>query len=242
MKDLQYADAVFSETLRLYPSGTRILLETFAFLSCSLSLRFPARAVPNDSKIACRDTVLGGVKIPAGTVIGAPFISPRLVDPSLACAVLVLTGYAPYTLGRLESIWGPDAESFRPERWSVSYMRFLRAHLCCFYLAGWSSLRSRASRFATACRSSSSCNSTPARASASVGRGPSFGVTLTHSSPFARAGKDLAYFEAKVLTCHLLRRFNIRALPGFKPDFRMTVQQLYSALSPAEPCVIVRVT
>lgn len=28
--------------------------------------------------------------------------------------------YAPYAMGRLPSIWGPDATEFRPERWLVN--------------------------------------------------------------------------------------------------------------------------
>eukprot|EP00250_Pteridium_aquilinum_P005351 c15460_g1_i1 orf=468-2126(-) len=53
-------------------------------------------AVPLESKIAvCDDTFPDGTKIKAGN-----FVS-----------------YSPYAMGRLESLWGPDAHEFKPERW-----------------------------------------------------------------------------------------------------------------------------
>jgi cytochrome P450 len=52
--------------------------------------------VAGDLKFCIADCVFpGGTKIPAGTVLG----------------------YSPYTLNRMESVWGKDACEFRPERW-----------------------------------------------------------------------------------------------------------------------------
>lgn len=72
IKGMKYANAVFSETLRLHPS------------------------VPKNAKQAVKDEVLpDGVKVPKG------------------CVVI----WSPYVLGRTPSVWGPDAEKFKPERW-----------------------------------------------------------------------------------------------------------------------------
>ncbi|KAI8849878.1 cytochrome P450, partial [Chytridium lagenaria] len=69
---LKYANAVFLETLRLYPS------------------------VPANIKICVKEDILpGGLHIPKGTEIN----------------------WLPYAMGRMESIWGPDATEFIPERW-----------------------------------------------------------------------------------------------------------------------------
>ncbi|KAJ3115531.1 hypothetical protein HDU96_000478 [Phlyctochytrium bullatum] len=69
---LKYLNAVFLETLRLYPS------------------------VPIETKISVKEDVLpGGIVIPPLTEIE----------------------WLPWAMGRTESIWGPDACDFRPERW-----------------------------------------------------------------------------------------------------------------------------
>ncbi|KAJ3213324.1 Protein kinase alk2 [Dinochytrium kinnereticum] len=69
---MPFANAVFKETLRLYPS------------------------VPNEIKQANRDDVLpDGTKVPKGATVV----------------------WAPYTMGRTEKIWGPDAKQFNPSRW-----------------------------------------------------------------------------------------------------------------------------
>ncbi|KAJ3206219.1 hypothetical protein HDU67_008306 [Dinochytrium kinnereticum] len=69
---LKYTNAVFFETLRLYPS------------------------VPGDFKVSVKADVLpGGIAIPPGTQMT----------------------WFPYAMGRMESLWGPDAMEFRPERW-----------------------------------------------------------------------------------------------------------------------------
>ncbi|KAJ3116568.1 hypothetical protein HDU96_009357 [Phlyctochytrium bullatum] len=70
--ELPYANAVFHETLRLYPS------------------------VPMELKQANRDDVLpDGTRVPKNALLS----------------------WAPWTMGRTESIWGPDAKHFRPSRW-----------------------------------------------------------------------------------------------------------------------------
>ncbi|KAJ0987438.1 hypothetical protein J5N97_005794 [Dioscorea zingiberensis] len=53
-------------------------------------------AVPQDPKGATRDDVLpDGTKVKAGSLVT----------------------YVPYSMGRMEYNWGPDAKSFKPERW-----------------------------------------------------------------------------------------------------------------------------
>ena len=69
---MKYANAIFSETLRLHPS------------------------VPKNIKQAVVDEVL-----PDGTIV------PK------GCMVV----WSPYVMGRTESIWGPDAKKFNPDRW-----------------------------------------------------------------------------------------------------------------------------
>ncbi|KAJ3059587.1 Protein kinase alk2, partial [Podochytrium sp. JEL0797] len=70
--DMPYANAVFHETLRLYPS------------------------VPRGRKEAQEDITLpDGTFVPKGSTVG----------------------WNVYTIGRTESIWGPDAKEFKPERW-----------------------------------------------------------------------------------------------------------------------------
>ncbi|KAI9340180.1 cytochrome P450 [Zopfochytrium polystomum] len=72
VRSLAYANAVFHETLRLYPS------------------------VPLEIKQLSEDDVLpNGVHLPRGA----------------------LCSWSPYSMGRSERIWGPDAKEFRPERW-----------------------------------------------------------------------------------------------------------------------------
>merc|ERR1712151_374515 len=52
--------------------------------------------VPADPKVAAvDDTLPDGTFVPKGSEIA----------------------YLPYSMGRLEELWGPDAEAFRPERW-----------------------------------------------------------------------------------------------------------------------------
>jgi len=66
---------------------------THAFLCEVLRIHPP---VPSDSKVAkADDTLPDGTFIPKGSRIN----------------------YMPYIFGRLESIWGPDAQEFKPERW-----------------------------------------------------------------------------------------------------------------------------
>ncbi|KAI8847579.1 cytochrome P450, partial [Chytridium lagenaria] len=53
-------------------------------------------SVPGDFKVAVEADVLpGGIHIPAGTQVN----------------------WLPYAMGRMESLWGPDATSFNPSRW-----------------------------------------------------------------------------------------------------------------------------
>ncbi|KAJ3320035.1 hypothetical protein HDU76_000402 [Blyttiomyces sp. JEL0837] len=72
LKKMDYANAVFHESLRLFPS------------------------VPREMKQANANDILpDGTQIPKGSLIV----------------------WHPYSMGRLESIWGPDAKQFKPERW-----------------------------------------------------------------------------------------------------------------------------
>lgn len=60
-------------------------------------------AVPVDSKEAASDDVLpDGTAVKKGTI----------------------TGYVPYSMGRMSFLWGDDAEEFRPERWMTEEGRF----------------------------------------------------------------------------------------------------------------------
>ncbi|KAJ3206218.1 hypothetical protein HDU67_008305, partial [Dinochytrium kinnereticum] len=72
VNSLKYVNAVFYETLRLYPS------------------------VPLDFKTSVKPDVLpGGIEIPANTEVN----------------------WFPYSMGRMEALWGPDANDFNPNRW-----------------------------------------------------------------------------------------------------------------------------
>lgn len=165
-------------------------------------------------------------------------------------------GYAPYTLGRLESVWGADAGEFRPERWlemaessghstlSSSFSRIcLRGLRLCVLAARWAhasscppagkSVRACVSAFKFisfnagprlclgACfwldrdrlycltRFDASVRSAPVRASA-LPRRSSLAPAPPDPVPL-HAGKDMAFFEAKVLACILLPRFKLQA-------------------------------
>ncbi|KAM7253740.1 hypothetical protein ACFE04_031422 [Oxalis oulophora] len=69
------------------------MLYTHAALSEAIRLYPP---VPVDSKVPMTDDVL-----PDGTVVKQGTI----------------VTYHPYAMGRMKSIWGPDADEFKPERW-----------------------------------------------------------------------------------------------------------------------------
>ena len=131
VNNLTYADAVFSETLRLYPS------------------------VPKDGKFAVKDDVL-----PDGTVVPA--------------GALVM--YVPYTMGRLESLWGKDAKEFNPERW---------------------------------------LDGTP--------RPSPFKFIAFQAGPRTCLGQRMAYIEAKVVMCMILKQFRLRAQNDMVPRYSLNV-------------------
>nr|POE72913.1 cytochrome p450 4v2 [Quercus suber] len=81
-----------------FDTMTSSLLEKLPFLNAVTSeqLRlYPV--VPLGGRVAARDTTILGQVIPRGTIV---------------C-------YSPWANNRSETIWGPDAAEFKPERWMV---------------------------------------------------------------------------------------------------------------------------
>jgi len=135
-----------------YESVMRDLPYTHAFLSETVRLHPP---VPSDSKTAVHDDVLpDGTFIPAGSKIN----------------------YQPYVFGRLKSLWGPDADEFKPERWLAMEKE-----------------------------------------------PPAYKFLSFNGGPRLCLGKQLAYYEAKMLLAMLLPKYKFVRAAGHDPAYKISI-------------------